>query len=763
MQNTTDYSIAYITENLNQEQHEAVTAPATNLLILAGAGSGKTRVLVHRIAWLIRTQQVSPHAILAVTFTNKAAKEMQHRVEQLLGVSTRSLWIGTFHGLAHRLLRIHWQLANLPQTFQILDSDDQLRIIKRITKDLNIDDNQFPAKQTQYYINNKKDDGLRYSDVLLARDRNEKYLQEIYRIYEQQCQQLGLVDFSEILLRAKELFTNNPELVEHYRSRFKHVLVDEFQDTNSLQYQWLKLMYNQNNNYFTMVGDDDQSIYSWRGAKVENIQKFMDDYPDNKVIRLQQNYRSTANILNTANQLISKNSNRLGKNLWTAGSNGDLVGVYQAFNDIDEAHYVISQVKNQHRTGINFSDMAVLYRANHQSRQFEETLIKAQIPYKIYGGQRFFERAEIKDALAYLRLVANPLDDTAFDRIINWPVRGIGKQSLLLIREYATANNLSLWQSLEGALQEKILKNKAASSLSEFMNLIKSLSTLSQTESLSSLVKMVINNSGLRDYYFKEEKSKDKTRVENLDELINASVNFEQEFIAQLGSLENTEFSVLHSFLAHAVLESGDTQAKEHEDSLNLMTIHAAKGLEFKVVFMVGLEEKLFPHEMCLQDPKQLSEERRLCYVGITRAMVKLYLTFAEVRRLRGEDHYNIPSRFIKEMPAELLQYERATTRIDDGFTKQHSYRSNTNNYYKNTSIKTAINKTTFNNHGLKHVEATDLGYNLGHLVKHSTFGIGTVLNIEGSGDKARVQVKFGNPYGVKWLIAKIAKLETVT
>jgi DNA helicase-2/ATP-dependent DNA helicase PcrA len=518
-----------ITNNLNQAQYEAVTAKPANLLILAGAGSGKTRVLVHRIAWLICTENVSPHSILAVTFTNKAAKEMQHRIEQLLGISARSLWIGTFHGLAHRLLRIHWQLAGLPQNFQILDSDDQLRTIKKIQKELNIDDTNFPPKQTQYFINNQKDEGLRYKDLVKTTDRSKKYLQEIYKAYEQQCQQFGLVDFAEIILRAKDLLANNDELRQHYQNRFQHILVDEFQDTNSLQYHWLRLFYS-HNNYFTMVGDDDQSIYGWRGAKVENIKKFGADYHNSKTIRLEQNYRSTANILNAANSLIANNQNRLGKDLWTDGKNGDLITVYHAYNDIDEAKYVVEQIKNLHRQGMALNDMAVLYRANHQSRQFEENLLRSSVPYKIFGGQRFFDRAEIKDALAYLRLISNPFDDTAFDRIINWPTRGIGKQSLVTISDYAKMHNLTLMHALEQVISLDLLKNKAKLAVVSFVELINLFKQAAASLTLAKLVELVIEKSGLRDYYYKEDKSKDKTKIENLDELITACYTYEQEF-----------------------------------------------------------------------------------------------------------------------------------------------------------------------------------------------------------------------------------------
>lgn len=767
----TEIANSFITKDLNQDQLQAVSAQPSNLLVLAGAGSGKTRVLIHRIAWLIHNYHVSPHAILAVTFTNKAAKEMQQRMEKLVSMSVHNLWIGTFHGLAHRLLRLHWQLAGLPQTFQICDSDDQLRIIKRIHKDLNLDDSFFSPKQSQYYINNQKDNGLRHKDLPVTKDYTEKYLQEVYKIYQQQTNQLGLVDFAEILLKAKELFEANPELRQHYQNRFKHILVDEFQDTNSLQYQWLKLIH-ADNHYF-MVGDDDQSIYGWRGAKVENIKKFCNDYPGAQVIRLEQNYRSTANILNAANNLISHNKNRLGKNLWTAGDTGEKITVYHAFNDIDESRYVVEEIKSHHRSGIDLSDMAILYRANHQSRQFEESLLQANLPYVIYGGQRFFERAEIKDALAYLRLVANPFDDAAFDRIINWPTRGIGKQSLSIIREYAQENNITLWHALDGVLGKELLKNKAKTNVSNFIDLINNCSELSKKYSLAKLMDYIINSSGLRDYYYKEDKSKDKSRVENLDELVSACSVFEEEFNSN--SASDQDMTTLQAFLAHAVLESGETQAKGYEDSISLMTMHTAKGLEFKIVFIVGLEEGLFPHEMCMHDPAQLSEERRLCYVGITRAMQKLYLSFCEKRRFRGEDKYNLPSRFLQEIPPELMMSEQATTKIEPSYYHSNKFgdynregivhRYNHSQTYSKSNSKSdskfsSRNKTKLSNISL--VDDQDSIYKLGQGVRHHMFGSGVVLNTQNAGDKTRVQVKFAQPHGVKWLVAEIAKLEIV-
>lgn len=801
MYNSNHNIIENITKDLNQEQKQAVTAEPAHLLVLAGAGSGKTRVLVHRIAWLIHEQQISPHAVLAVTFTNKAAKEMQQRIESLIGMSSRSLWIGTFHGLAHRLLRLHWQQAGLPQTFQVCDSDDQLRIIKRIQKDYpapgnnqkfinqddNKDDKENLPKKAQYYINNQKEKGLRFKNLSAVNDVKEKYLQEIYRVYERQTTQLGLVDFAEILLRAKELFVNNPNILQHYQNRFKHILVDEFQDTNDLQYQWLKLLHA--DNYYFMVGDDDQSIYSWRGARVEHIRKFCKDYKDAQVIRLEQNYRSTENILSAANSLINNNTDRLGKNLWTAGDKGEPITLYHAFNDIDEANYVVEQVKNHHRQGVNLSNMAVLYRANHQSRQFEESLLKSNIPYRIYGGQRFFERAEIKDALAYLRLMANPFDDAALDRIINWPTRGIGKQSLTTIREYASEYNLALWHALDAVVSKALLKNKARTDVQQFIELIQDGHQKSKSLSLAKFVDYVIEKSGLREHYYKEDKSKDKSRVENLDELVSACSVFEQE-LHGLGAEQGYSESQnpLQAFLSHAVLESADMQTEEYQDSLNLMTMHSAKGLEFKIVFIVGMEEGLFPHSMCLNKDEQLAEERRLCYVGITRTMEKLYLSFCEVRRLRGEEKYNLPSRFLQEIPQEYLTAEQTTTQISRassvnsytyGYERDYNnskskYKQSSNSYFKDSYSNDYSNK--YNNSGsvsssnyrrqnsanLARLNQADSDYKLGQNVKHPMFGTGVVMNAEGSGDKARVQVKFTKPHGTKWLVAKIAKLEVI-
>lgn len=761
-----------INNQLNSEQLKAVTSEPKNLLILAGAGSGKTRVLVHRIVWLIQAQQVSPHSILAVTFTNKAAKEMQQRIEKLLHVSARSLWIGTFHGLAHRLLRLHWKLANLPQNFQILDSDDQLRIIKRIHKDLNIENNRLTPKQSQYYINKQKDEGIRFNNLPKTREYIEKYNQEIYRLYENHCNQLGLVDFAEILLRSKELFINHPELNQHYQNRFKHILVDEFQDTNNLQYNWLKLFYKKDHNYFTMVGDDDQSIYGWRGANVDNIKKFAKDYTSPEVIRLEQNYRSTANILKAANSLISNNFDRMGKNLWTDGVHGEKISIYHAFNDIDEAVFVVNKIKQfNQEDNISLKDMAILYRANHQSRQFEEQLLKSNIAYKIYGGQRFYERMEIKDALAYLRLVANPLDDAAFDRIINWPARGIGKQTLLNIREYAQSTGLSLWHASKDLLDKNEFKSKAKTSITDFIKLISDFNSYATKigsigchNNLSALVENLIEHSGLRDFYYKDDKSKNKTRVENLDELISAVNVFEQDFnnnsdLSATNQESAQNLSVLQVFLDHVVLESGEVQAKDHQDSLNLMTVHTAKGLEFKLVFVVGLEEGLFPHEMCLSSEDELAEERRLCYVAITRAMNKLFLSFCEKRRMRGEEYYNLPSRFLQELPKELLEEHKADLKISYNNTNISTRTNNYENNYKN-SYKTS-GTYNLNKSNIK-TSQSDL-YPIGSLVKHSIFGQGVVLHTEGDGEQMRVQVKFERPHGTKMLVAKIAKLELVS
>lgn len=716
-----------ITSCLNEPQMEAVTGLEQYLLILAGAGSGKTRVLVHRIAWLIQTMGVSPYAILAVTFTNKAAAEMRGRIEEMLRAPMSGMWVGTFHGLAHRLLRAHWQEAGLTQTFQVLDSEDQHRLIRRIMKSMNLDETKWPSKQAQWYINNQKDQALRAKDIRSDGHVFTETMLRIYKEYEELCERLGLVDFAELLIRSYETLQKNPALLHHYQQRFQHILVDEFQDTNGVQYAWLKLFTSPQSSLMA-VGDDDQSIYSWRGAKVEHILQFSKDFPGVKTIRLEQNYRSTRNILEAANAIISKNHNRLGKELWTSGPQGEMISVYGGFNDIDEARFVVDSISGWLSQGGTRGEVAVLYRSNAQSRVIEEQLIRANVPYRVYGGLKFFERAEVKDALAYLRLVENPHDDGAFERVVNTPTRGIGQQTVEILRDCARLEHLSLWQSVHYLLKNDHLSPRAASALQHFIEIIKSLTETAKTENLADLTEAAIQKSGLYDFYGKDQSEKGRSRLENLEELVNATQQFSPE------DYELESASPLTTFLAHVALETGEHQSHDISDCVHLMTLHSAKGLEFPLVFLTGLEEGLFPHQMSSQDAQQLEEERRLCYVGMTRAKQKLYLTYAESRRLHGHESYQKPSRFLQEVPGELLEEVRMKAKI----SRPMSFSS-----YVEPDF------------------SDEQGFQLGQRVRHAKFGEGTIMNYEGQGDTARVQVKFTR-HGVKWLVATYAKLEPV-
>lgn len=710
--------------NLNEKQQLVVSASLKeHLAIIAGAGSGKTRVLVHRIAWLIQQKEVQPTRIMAVTFTNKAAAELRERVELLTQLSVRSMWLGTFHGLAHRFLRLHWQQAKLPESFQILDSDDQYRLIKKVHHSLNLDDDKWPPTQSQWYINNKKDAGQRPHQISID-SQFDKILQRVYETYEEQCARSGLVDFAELLLRSYEVLSQHKDLREHYQARFAHILVDEFQDTNAIQYAWLKLLAGPDS-IMMVVGDDDQSIYSWRGAQAENISRFKQDF-DAKVIRLEQNYRSTKNILAAANAVIAENNNRFGKNLWTDGKEGELLSLYMAFNEHDEARFIASQIKFWLQEGTPLRDMAILYRSNAQSRVLEEELLNANLPYRIYGGLKFFERAEIKDTLAYLRLIANPHDDAAFERAVNMPPRGIGNTTLAIVREQARENNITLWQAVENLIQQHTLSARASQALSGFCKLIRDF----QEEgilSLHLLTKQVIDKSGLYEYYSKDRSDKTQSRLENLQEFIEATQQYRVDDAFALPPL--------HAFLSYVALESGEQQAGEYEDSVQLMTFHSAKGLEFDVVFLSGMEEGLFPHKMSIEEPGRLEEERRLCYVGMTRARRKLYLTYAEARRVNGTQTYRYMSRFITEIPAELLHEIRLRAKV--------------------------MRPVQFSNSNVITKE-TGLDFHLGERVHHRTFGEGVVLNYEGQGPQARIQVKFRES-GTKWLVAEFAKLEKVS
>ncbi len=719
--------VTSIIESLNDNQRQAVTAPSKALLVLAGAGSGKTRVLVHRIAWQIQVEGLAAQCILAVTFTNKAAKEMRSRIENLLNVPTHNLWIGTFHGIAHRLLRRHTQQAKLPESFQVMDSGDQLRVIKRLLATLNLDDSKWPPREVQWYINAQKDEGIRARHMLETPDNHQRQMLSVYKAYEILCDRSGLVDFAELLLRAHELLRDNQDILDFYQQRFQQVHVDEFQDTNTIQYAWLRLLTEGKDNLF-VVGDDDQSIYGWRGAKIENIYSFQKHYPNHEVIKLEQNYRSTGTILKAANKIIANNSGRMGKELWTDAGDGEPCSLYAAFNEQDEAYFVVDRIKNWVNEGGLRSDAAILYRSNAQSRQFEEKLMATATPYRVYGGLRFFDRAEIKNALAYLRLMSNHDDDASFERVINTPTRGIGAKAIDDIRTIARDQNLSLWASAIVLINHGTMTGRATHALISFLELIKSFEQQSQDVELYEKVKLIIEKSGLIALYQKEKMDKGEEKVDNLEELVNAArlFDFDQQNEEGMGELD--------MFLTHAALESGDSQGDEFEDCVQLMTIHSAKGLEFKLVFLVGLEENLFPSQQSVDDVSRLEEERRLCYVGMTRAMQKLYLTYAESRRLYGRESYPRPSRFLREIPTELIQEVRMRGTI-------------------NRPITPVQTKATY-------LQSTS-SYQLGQRVSHEKFGEGVVLQLEGSGAQERVQINF-KQVGIKWLMLSFAKLEAL-
>ena len=716
--------VTAILDPLNPAQREAVTTEAVPTLVLAGAGSGKTRVLVHRIAWLLSVERVSPFGILAVTFTNKAAGEMRGRVEKLLGASAGGMWIGTFHSIAHRLLRMHWREVGLLQTFQILDSEDQYRLIRRVLKALELDESRYPPRQAQWFINSRKDDGLRAKHIPEGEDPFQKTLLRVYRAYEEACERGGLVDFAELLLRAHELFLKNEQVLEHYRRRFRHILVDEFQDTNAIQYASVRLLAGENGVPF-VVGDDDQSIYAWRGAKIENILRFEKDYPATRIIRLEQNYRSTGNILKAANALIAHNSTRLGKNLWTADGEGVPIRVYAAYNEQDEAHFVVERIKHWQEQGGVRREVAVLYRSNAQSRVFEELLLSQAIPYRVYGGLRFFERQEIKDALAYLRLVENRDDDASFERVINVPARGIGARSVELLREAARRNSVSLWKAMQGLLEGKELTTRVAAAFRGFGKLIHDLDAAARGLPLFEQVDHVIHASGLVDHYKAEKGDRGEARVENLEELVSAARGFEPEDLEGM--------TALSSFLSHAALEAGEGQAEAWEDCVQLMTLHSAKGLEFPLVFICGMEDGLFPHERSSDDLEGLEEERRLCYVGMTRAMRELYMSYAEQRRLHGVDNYGVPSRFLRELPPEVVEEIRPRVQVSRPYGAPAA----------------------------AFAPMPPMGLKLGQRVRHPNFGEGVVLDYEGDGPHARVQVNFKSA-GSKWLVVAYANLETL-
>lgn len=720
--------VSYLLDRLNDKQRDAVAASPQHMLVLAGAGSGKTRVLVHRLAWLMQVERVAPFSLLAVTFTNKASKEMRGRIEQTIGVSLNNLWMGTFHGLSHRMLRAHYQEAGLPQSFQIIDTDDQYRLVRRILKALNLDEKHWPAKQVQWFINGRKDEGQRPNMIDASGDFSLQQMLKIYTAYQEMCDRSGLVDFAEILLRSFELLKNNADVRQHYQQRFRHILVDEFQDTNAIQYQWLKLLAGSTAKVM-IVGDDDQSIYGWRGAQVENIQTFLKDFPDVATIRLEQNYRSTATILKAANAVIAYNSGRLGKDLWTDGAEGEAISLYTAFNELDEARFIVGRVRDWMKKGGSLTDSAILYRNNAQSRVLEEALIQEGLHYRIYGGLRFYERQEIKDALAYLRLMNNRLDDAALERVVNTPARGIGETTLNKVRIHARSQQITLWQSLQQLLSEQQLSGRAANAISNFMQLIDLLAEQTAELPLHEQAEHAIKKSGLYAMYQAEKGEKAETRIENLNELITACQNFD--------TANDVEMTPLAAFLSQAALEAGEYQAEEHSDAVQLMTLHSAKGLEFPQVFICGLEEGMFPSMQSSEDPTRLEEERRLCYVGMTRAMQKLYLCHAESRRLYGQEQNNRPSRFLREIPAEYVEEIRLNTQVS-----------------KPTQFSRFSNQAS-------HVAFENTGFNLGQRVQHAKFGEGTVLNYEGTGAQSRIQVNF-DQVGSKWLVTAYARLQAV-
>jgi DNA helicase-2/ATP-dependent DNA helicase PcrA len=721
--------VTSIIDPLNDEQRMAVTAPSQAMLVLAGAGSGKTRVLVHRIAWQIQVEGVSAHSILAVTFTNKAAKEMRSRIESLLNMSVQSMWIGTFHGVAHRLLRRHAKQAKLPETFQVMDSADQLRVIKRILAALNLDPDKWPPRQAQWYINAQKDEGVRARHMVETGDLYQRQMIAIYKAYEELCDRSGLVDFAELLLRAHELLRDNPDLLEHYQLRFRQVHVDEFQDTNTIQYAWLRLLTQGKDNIF-VVGDDDQSIYGWRGAKIENIYNFQKHYPNHQVVKLEQNYRSTGNILKAANNVIRINDGRMGKELWTDAGDGELISLYSAFNEQDEAHFVVDRIRAWVNEGGMRKDVAILYRSNAQSRQFEERLMSTGTPYRVYGGLRFFERVEIKNALAYLRLMSNRNDDASFERVINTPTRGIGAKTIDDIRLIARDQSLSLWAAAIVLINQRTLSARATNALINFLELIKQLEAQAENLELYEKVKLVVEKSGLIELYQKDKADKGEEKVENLEELVNAARLFDADAVQE----DSENMSELDMFLAHAALEAGELQGDDFEDCVQLMTLHSAKGLEFKQVFLVGMEEGLFPSQQSVEDVGRLEEERRLCYVGITRAMQRLYLTYTESRRLYGRETYPRPSRFLREIPPEHIQEVRMRATVSRPVASVQP---------KAQSLQMEGN------------------YKLGQRVSHAKFGEGVILQVEGGGAQERVQVNF-KQVGIKWLMTAYAKLDIV-
>ena len=713
--------LRYTLNDLNEAQRNAVCNLSQNCLVIAGAGSGKTRVLIQRILWLIEDNDYSPYSILAVTFTNKAAREIKTRLSNTLNIKIESMWVGTFHGICHRILRSNYQKALLPKNFQVIDNEDQIRIIKRIMKENEIENSQIQPKQVAWYINKKKDQSVR-SNKTKDDDFITIQYNKIYKIYEDYCNNSGLVDFGEIILRTLELFQKNIEIRKYYHNLFRAILIDEFQDTNTIQYDLVRILTSNDTSIFA-VGDDDQSIYGWRGAKVENIEKLQKDYNGIKIFRLEQNYRSTGNILDAANSVILNNNSRMGKNLWTEGKSGDLIKIYSANDEIDEANFVVENIESLVQNNFKRDEISILYRSNAQSRVFEEKLISKGIPYKIYGGFRFFERSEIKDVIAYMRLAVNHNDDNSFERIINTPVRGIGEKTKATLRDFSKKEKISLFEAIPVALKnENIFTKKASESLNEFFKLINLIKDILSKEDLPFQINEIIKQTKIKSTYEKSKTEQSRSKLENLDELISAA----QEFLNV--DLDDNE-TVLDAFLTHTSLESGEGQGDEWDECVQLMTLHSSKGLEFPIVFLVGLEENLFPSRMSIEEDN-LEEERRLCYVGITRARKKLYISYAQLRRQYGTENFCMPSRFLKEIPQEIVE--------EIGFNPRKFFDrgnlSNLDNIFEGESV-------------------------IGKRVKHKKFGEGVVISSEGFESNTRVEVSFDN-VGKKWLILAIANLE---
>ena len=720
--------VSHILENLNDDQRNAVTSEKQHLLVLAGAGSGKTRVLVHKVAWEVEALGKNPSSIMAVTFTNKAANEMRSRIETLLQAQIFDSWIGTFHGLSHKLLKRFHKEADLSSGFTILDSDDQLRIIKRISKEFNLDEATWPARQSQWQINSWKDEGIRSSKVNEDGDFYTETVNKIYKEYEKTCNRDDLVDFGELILKSYEVIKKSPSVKKFFESRFESVLIDEFQDTNTIQYKWLQEIASAKTK-ITAVGDDDQSIYGWRGAKVEHVNSFMEDYNNTDVIRLEQNYRSTSVILNAANSLIDNNKDRLGKNLWTEKVEGENIILYQAYNEQDEARYVADVLKDWMLKGGAYEETAILYRSNAQSRAIEEALLRISIPYRIYGGLRFYERLEIKNAIAYLKVIFNNNDNPSFERSVSNPTRGVGEKTLNKIRQTSKKYNISYIKASAKLIDERNISGRSGAGLKDYLEFVAGCKNFIEENTLSELMELIIKETGLYAYHGKEAGEKGKTRTENLEELITATKNFEQSIKEEI-----TNSQIAEKYLDIISLDSGDRQASEHDDAAQLMTMHSAKGLEFKLVILTGLEESLFPHGRSMESSSQLEEERRLCYVAITRAMEKLYITHAESRRLHGTDTFNPPSRFLKEIPKDLIDEIRPRAQTNIPYNRKD---------FSETKIEFEM----------------DIGISLGQKVRHKKFGEGIVLNYEGSGESARVQVNFEDS-GTKWLVMSYANLE---